>query len=216
MDVKTAIRSGDAGALRGLLAEDPSRANALIVWGDNRGDGNCILTHPLHYVCDMLFEGTLPMGRELPLIEALIEAGADLDFQRDGRRGKNDTPLIGAASLGAEEVGLRLLDAGARPERRGMFGETALHWAALLGEDRLAGRLMAGSDVNLRDEKYKSTPLGWAIHGWRNPPAGNRGRQREVVALLVGAGAEVEAEWLESEEVRGDVEMLAALRGGRP
>src|SRR5579863_3477288 len=194
MDVKAAIRTGDAGALRRLLVEDPSRANALIVWGDNdRGDNDCILTHPLHYVCDVLFEGTLLRGRELALIEALIEAGADLDFQRDGRRGKSDTPLIGAASLGAEEVGLRLLDAGARPELRGMFGETALHWAALLGEERLAGRLMAGSDVNLRDAKYSSTPLGWAIHGWRNPPAGDCGRQREVAALLVGAGAKVEA-----------------------
>src|ERR1022692_2577986 len=99
MDVKTAIRTGDAGALRRLLSEDSSRANALIPWGKN----DCIHTHPLHYVSDMLFEGILPKGKEIPLIEALIQAGADLDFQRNG---KGDTPLIGAASLGAEEVGL--------------------------------------------------------------------------------------------------------------
>jgi ankyrin repeat protein len=48
--------------------------------------------------------------------EALIEAGADLNFQKDG---KGDTPLIGAASLGAEDVGIRLLDAGANPLLRG-------------------------------------------------------------------------------------------------
>ena len=135
-DVKTAIEAGDATALRRILAEVPVRANELIRWGrDCR-----IATHPLHYVSDMLCNGVLPKGKELGLVEVLIQAGADLNFQKEGK----DTPLIGAASLGAEEVGLKLLDAGARPELRGGFGETALHWAALLGEDRLAGRPSAG------------------------------------------------------------------------
>ena len=97
-----------------------------------------------------------------------------------------------------------------------MFGETALHWAALLGENRLAAGLIPGSDLNLRDEKYDSPPLGWAIHGCYNAPAGNQGRQREVAALLVRAGARVEPEWLESEEVRADAAMLAALRMTAP
>jgi len=139
----------------------------------------------------------------------LIEAGADLDFQVDG---KGDTPLIGAASLGAEDVGLALLDAGAESQLRGIFGETALHWAAMLGEDRLVNRLVERSDLNLKDKKYNSPPLGWAIHGYFNPPAGNKGEQREVVALLVAAGARVESEWLESEQVRADAALLAALR----
>ena len=211
MDVKAAIRSGDAAALRRLLGEDASRANALIHWGKN----DCIHTHPLHFVSDMLFEGTLPRGKELPLIDALIEAGSDLDFQQEREDDKkSDTPLIGAASLTAEEVGLRLLDAGAKPELRGIFGETALHWAAFLGEDRLAARLIQGSDINLKDDKYHSPPLGWAIHGCYNAPAGDQGRQREVAALLVRAGAAVEPDWLESEEVRADAAMLAALRAG--
>jgi hypothetical protein len=201
MDMKTALLNGDVDALRQLLSEDSSRADELIRWGTNHR----VHTHPLHYVSDLLFEGKLSKGLELPLIDALIEAGSNLDFQRDGR---GDTPLIGAASLGAEEVGLRLLDAGAKSDLRGMFGETALHWAALLGEDRLAERLIAGADLNLKDEKYHSPPLGWAIHGWCNPPAGNKGRQREVASLLVAAGAKIEPEWLESE----DPAMLAALR----
>jgi len=204
MNVKTAIQNGDADALRSLLKDHPARANALIQWGAN----DSIETHPLHYVSDMLFEGKLQKGKELPLVEALVQAGADLDFQKNGR---GDTPLIGAASLGAEDVGIKLLDAGARPGPRGLFGETALHWSALLGQDRLAARLIEGSDLNLKDQKYKSPPLGWAIHGWSNPPAGNRGRQREVVALLVTAGAEIEPSWLESKDVRADSAMLAAL-----
>jgi uncharacterized protein len=213
MDVKTAIKTGDAEALRRLLREDRSRANALVPWGKN----DCILTHPLHYVSDMLFAGKLTRGNELPLIEALIEAGAHLNFQRDREDGKkSDTPLIGAASLGAEDVGLSLLAAGGRPELRGLFGETALHWAALLGEDRLAAALIAGSDVNLKDEKYHSSPLGWAIHGCYNAPAGNHGRQREVAALLVRAGATIEPGWLESDDVRADAAMVAELRAGSP
>lgn len=199
MDVKIAIESGDAAALRRLLRETPSGANEVIRWGKD-----ChITTHPLHYVSDMLFNGVLKHGNELPL----IESGADLNFQKEHK----DTPLIGAASLGAEEVGIRLLEAGARAELRGGFGETALHWAALLGEDKLTKELIEGADLDLRDEKYKSPPLGWAIHGWCEPPAGNRGRQREVIVLLVAAGARVEPEWLESERVRGNPAMLAAL-----
>jgi uncharacterized protein len=211
MDMKTAIRNGDADTLRRLLIEDSSRGNELLRWGEN----DCILTHPLHYVSDMLFEGTLQKGKELPLVEALVQAGADLDFQRNREDGKkSDTPLIGAASLAAEEVGLRLLDAGARPELRGFFGEIALHWAALLGEHRLAERLISGSDLDLKDEKYNSTPLGWAVYGRYNPPTGNQGKQCEVAALLVSEGATVEPEWLESEQVRADTAMLAALRAG--
>ena len=211
MDVKTAIRSGDAAALRQLLAEDSLCANELIRWGERMP----CFTHPLHFISDMLFGGTLPKGREIPLVDALLDAGADVDFQRsreDGKKG--DTPLIGAASLGAEDLALRLLAAGAKPQLRGLFGETALHWAAMLGEDRLAAELIRGSNVNLRDEKYNSPPLGWAIHGWCDPPAGNHGRQREVAALLVAAGSTVEREWLERNKVRADPEMLAALGRG--
>src|SRR4051812_19033836 len=111
MDVKTAIRNGDAVALRSLLAEDPGRANQFIEWGED-----CrIRTKPLHYVSDMLFEGTLERGREMPLIEALLQAGADCDYQAPN----GETALIGGASLGAEDVGLRLLEGGAEPDVRG-------------------------------------------------------------------------------------------------
>jgi hypothetical protein len=204
MDVKTAIRNGDAAALSTLLAEDASKANVLIRWGGDKR----ILTHPLHYVCDLLFQGELKRGVELPLIDALIHAGADLDFQRNG---KGDTPLIGAASLAAEDVGIRLLDAGANPKLRGIFSETALHWAALLGEDGLAKRLIPVSDLDLKDAQYLSPPLGWAVHGCYSSPNGNQGRQREVASLLVAAGATVEPDWLQSDHVRNDSAMLAAL-----
>src|SRR5215468_10797630 len=94
-DVKTAIQNGDAAALRRRLAWDRSLANALILWGNN----DCVRTHPLHYVSDMLFNGVLQRGKELALVDALLEAGVSVGFRKVG---KCETPLIGAASLGAE------------------------------------------------------------------------------------------------------------------
>ena len=64
----------------------------------------------------MLFAGTLQKGKELSLVEVLIQAGADLDVNKDG---ESETPLVGAASFGAEDVGIFLLDAGARPDPYG-------------------------------------------------------------------------------------------------
>jgi hypothetical protein len=107
----------------------------------------------------MLFEGTLRKGHELPLIDALMDAGADLDFQREREDGgKSDTPLIGAASLGTEEAGLRVLSVEARPELRGLFGETALHWIAA-GRGASGGGADCRFRLNLKDGKY--TPLRW-------------------------------------------------------
>lgn len=208
VDMKTAIQTGDVTALRGLLAEEPARANQLIEWGRERKHH----THPLHYVSDMLFDGTLQRGTEMPLIEALLEAGADCNYQAPN----GETPLIGAASLGAEDVGLRLLEAGAEPGARGVFIETALHWAANVGLDRLVARLIEkGSDMNLKDGRYNSTPLGWAVHGRFHSPPGSQGRHHQVAAILIAAGAKVEPEWLADEQIRADAGMLSALQGER-
>jgi ankyrin repeat protein len=94
---------------------------------------------------------------------------------------------------------------------RGLFGETALHWAALLGSDRLAERLIENVNPDLKDQNYKSSSLEWAVHGWCDPPAGNHGRQLEVVRLLVAAGATVEPEWMESEKIASSPAMLEVL-----
>ena len=206
MDVKSAIETGNASALRRVLEEDPTLANTLIVWG-NRCE---IRTHPLHYISDLLFEGKLQRGMEMPLVEALLAAGADCNHQATN----GETPLIGAASLGAEDVGLRLLDAGARPEMQGGFGETALHWAANLGLHRLVARLIeSGGDVHRRDARYNSSPLGWAVHGRFRSSWGSQEHFPAVVALLVRARATVEPEWLSDERIRADASILSALGG---
>jgi ankyrin repeat protein len=209
MDVKTAIETGDVMALRQLLVEDPTLADTRIRWGKE-----CqIQTHPLHYVSDMLFNGTLEKAKGVPLVDVLIDAGANVNFQQPGN---GETPLIGAASLGAEDVGVRLLTAGANPNLLGRFRETALHWAAIIGEDRLVGGLIErGAAVNVRDDKYKATPLEWALHGWGEPPSsGASGRYHQVVARLVAAGAHVDPAMLKLPKVLDDAAMLSALQNG--
>ena len=154
MDVRTALRRGDAEKLRQILSADPAQANALVAYGENCQK---LTHHPLHYISDLVFNGVLPKGKEMPLVEALLAAGSDVDF---GKGAKHETSLIGAASLGAEDVGLRLLDAGADPHARGNGGETALHWAALFGELRLVERLIEAQISN--SKTTNTTPRLWA------------------------------------------------------
>ncbi len=205
-DIKEAIHAGDVDRLRELLAADRSRANALIRWGKN----DCIGTHPLHYISDAIFEGILDRAKAVPLVDALLAAGSNVDFHEPG---KGETPLMGAASLGAEDVGLRLLDAGAAIGIHGLFDETPLHWAANMGLHRLVRRMIeAGADVNAEDRKFQSSPLGWALHGWmETPPEERRGQHDQVVRQLVAAGAQVKSEWLESKEIQARPEVVAAL-----
>jgi len=204
MHVKTAIEGGDVAALQRLLAANPGFVNTTIRWGKN----DEILTQPLHFVCDKVFDGTLPAERAVLLARALIEAGADIDNQ-------NGDPLNAAASLGATGVGLLLLDAGARPDLRGLFGETALHWAAITGNAVLVQHLLEkGAPVDVKDEKYQATPIGWALHGWNQPPPpGNHGRHGEAVVALVRAGAIVDPNWLAEAQARGQADVVHALRG---
>jgi ankyrin repeat protein len=160
----------------------------------------------------MLFDGTLERGKETQLIAALLAAGSDCNHQAPN----GETPLIGAASLAAEEAGLQLLDAGALPDLKGAFKETALHWAANLGLRRFVTRLIEkGADVDLKDARYNSPPIGWAIHGRYNAPRGSQGQHHEVVALLVRAGARLEPEWLVDERVSADPLMRSALGNAR-
>ena len=98
IDIKRAIEIGDAAALRELLIASPTRANELIHWGERKA----CFTHPLHFVSDMLFAGRLPKGKEVPLVDALLEAGAAVDFQRsreDGKKGETPSrPGTGTGS----------------------------------------------------------------------------------------------------------------------
>lgn len=59
-------------------------------------------------------------------------------------------------------------------------GATALHYASWMGQQETAAILLAhGADINLRDDSYTDTPLGWA----------NESRQPDMIDFLISNGA---------------------------
>jgi len=100
-------------------------------------------------------------------------------------------------------------------------GQTGLHWAAYGGHaDAVELLLKRGAAVDTKDGIHGGTPLGWALYAWADPPQQEtRDRYYDVVALLVGAGAKVDKDWLaedsdrpQVEKLRADARMVAALK----
>jgi hypothetical protein len=205
--LRTAIETADVTALRRLLSADPARANELIRWGE----GGKNVVPALHYVFDAVFQGLATQEQALELARSLLDAGVDPNqvYAKSG-----DTYLIAAASLGAERVGQYLVERGADIAQRGLFGATALHWAAYVGLEHLALALVeAGAELELRDTRYECTPLEWALHGWTAGTNGERERLPIVVRLLRERGARVPADASAALTTDSDAAMRAALLG---
>lgn len=183
--VKQAIEDGDAEGLARLVGADPALASAQVSWGP---DGKNRVP-PLHFVCDAVFRKLCDQRAGLAMAEVLIGAGVDVHevYAKSG-----DHFLIAAASLGAELVGVRLVEEGVDVHQRGLFGATALHWAAFMGLPDLVRSLCArGAPLELHDEKYDCTPLQWAVHAWTDGTNGFRERIPVACATLRRHGATV-------------------------
>ena len=100
-------------------------------------------------------------------------------------------------------------------------GQTGLHWAAWGAHvDTVRTLLAAGASVDIRDDRFGGTALGWALHAWSSHgPATDRGRYVDVARQLVAAGAVVDRAWLEqggrgvswADRLRSAPEMREAL-----
>lgn len=207
-DFRSFLAAGDVEKLRAVLEAEPARANATIRWYLNQWNES----DPLHFVADAVGHGWLTNGREGETATLLIEHGAAIE----GSAGR-ESPLIAAASLGAPRLARVLNDAGADPERTGLFGARALHWAAWTGEADIVAQLLARKvEVEPRCSEFGATPLYWAVHGYG--PQGPRAKKNQVQAArrLIEAGAKVEttnkqgrsARALAREGVRGDMSEL--------
>jgi ankyrin repeat protein len=120
---------------------------------------------------------------KLEQVKSMIESGSNLSAHR--RRGGPESPddhwpadsahilgdvlsdaMYAAARNGHTEVVEYLLDQGALVDAKGVFGATGLHWAAINGHRQTVELLIArGASLNIRDQRFDSTPEGWANEG---------------------------------------------------
>lgn len=120
---------------------------------------------------------------KLEEVKAIVASGADLSTHR--RRGAPESPddhwpadsahimrdvlsdaMFAAGRNGHTQVVELLLDSGAAIDAKGVFGATALHWAAMNGHRSTIELLVArGASLDIRDDRFDSTPEDWAREG---------------------------------------------------
>jgi ankyrin repeat protein len=179
------ISGTDYQQLREALVNNPALANEGVPLDDNPAKG-----HPLHRVCDAVFASKITDEQAIEIAKILLKFGGDIDGFK--LQGDNNTPLIAASSLNAEQLGIFYIDQGAdiyyAPKSD---GGTALHWACYCGKDKLVAKLIEkGANLNQTDTSYNSTPIGWAIHPILAKDSGNIHHQLQCVKLLLKAGAD--------------------------
>lgn len=174
------IEQGDVDGVRRALERHPTLANRTIHWHLNQDNQ----TDPLHYVCDCVGQGWLTNGREGEIAELLLAHGAAIE----GNEGR-ESPLIGAASLGADKVAAVLIKAGAELEATTLYQSRALHWAAWTGLSKAVEQLVAhGAELEVKDAEFGATPLYWAVHGY-GPHGPEKKDQVGAARILLAAGA---------------------------
>jgi hypothetical protein len=185
MSVRTLIAHKELSKLSEFLDQYPEAANEGLPYDEH----NLTKEHPLHRICDGVFNGTYSDGEAVEIATVFLEHGAKVDGYAlvEGK----DTPLVAAASLHAEKVGLLYIDWGATIAHRSLHGGTALHWAAWTGQDKLVQRLIdKKAAIDQRCIEFESTPLLWAVHGYVFGVLHNRHNQIACVRLLLDAGAD--------------------------
>ena len=133
------IGRGDIERARAMLAENPALA----------ADTNALGKQPLQYAV---------MYKQLEAMEALVEAGADVNAAD-----KTGMTALQAAVVYAWPEGIRWLFAhGADPEQRDHFGDLASHTAAIYGRGSVLD-VLADHGVSLTKPNNKGmTPLDLA------------------------------------------------------
>jgi len=175
----------DLAGLRKALAENPELANQGIPYDEQ----NLTKAHPLHRICDGVFSEVYSDSEAVEIAKIFLEFGANVDGfpSRPGQ----DSPLVAAASLNADKVALLYIDRGADISHAGTHGGTALHWAAWCGRDILVEKLIQKhADINKKCEDFKSTPLLWAINGYKFNGGKNIHNQIQCARILLQAGAD--------------------------
>jgi ankyrin repeat protein len=184
-EIKPLIDSRDLNALRSRLSQNPALANEGIPYDKH----NSAKAHPLHRICDGVGEKRYSDDEAVEMAKIFLEFGADINGGELVE--KKDTPLVAAASLGAEKVGILYIERGANIHHPGCHGGTAIHWAAWCGHDILVKRLISeGAAINKLCIDFRSTPLFWSIHGYKFGGVQNLHHQIECARIILEAGGD--------------------------
>ena len=186
LSIKKLIDNKDYEGLKHALSKNPNLSNEGIPLDDKVDSPTA---HPLHRICDGSFNGRYTTEEAAEMAKIFLEYGADVNGNVVAV--KQDTPLVAAASLDADEVALLYIDRGADIHHQGCSGGTALHWAAYRGRDKVVKRLIEeGAEINKKCIEFQATPLLWALHGLKEQLNRNVNHQLECIKLLVEAGAD--------------------------
>ncbi len=186
--IKNFIEQKDLDGLRLYLGSNPKLVNEGITIPF---DKVCMIkAHPLHRICDAVFAHKITDTEAVLLAQIFLDHGAHVDGDKDKGAG---TPIIAAASLRAELVGILYIDHGADIHYTYQNdGVTPLHWASFCGLDRLVNRLIeAGALVDLSDKNYQSTPLSWALHSMEMNDPKKVYNQLACIQILLRHGADI-------------------------
>lgn len=189
--LKIIIEKKNLAGLRRLLTNNPKLANEGITIPY---DSKCTSkAHPLHRICDAVFANKITDEESVEIAKIFISHGANIDGDKTTQN--KDTPLLAAASLHAEKLGIYYIENGADIYYSDKNdGATALHWAAYCGENKLVERLIQEkAQIDQRDTSYNSTPLGWAIEPLMDGDKFDTHHQVSCIKLLLKAGADITA-----------------------
>jgi hypothetical protein len=119
-------------------------------------------------------------------VERLLSQGsAIVDWTAD------EQVLIAHAARNNRTEAVRLmLECGLPVDTRGQHRATPLHWAAFHGNAEMTRAILRhGPPLELADNDFSGTPLGWAIHGSEHGWHVKTGDYASTVTLLLRAGA---------------------------
>jgi ankyrin repeat protein len=183
--MKKLIDHKDYQGIEQALANDPNLANEGLPYDSV----NTTKAHPLHRICDGVFSGTYTDAEGVQMAKIFLAHGANINGNQLVE--KQDTPLVAAASLLADQVAILYIENGADLNHAGCHGGTALHWAAWCGRDKVVKKLVQqGAEINTLCIDFKATPLFWAIHGLKNGGTSSSSNYLECVRILLQAGAD--------------------------
>ena len=183
--MKKLIDNKDLKGIEQALSNNPDLANEGIPY-DNV---NTTKAHPLHRICDGVFSGKYSDEDAVKMAKIFLENGANINGNELIE--KQDTPLLAAASLHADQVAIFYIENGADVNHAGCHGGTALHWAAWCGRDKVVRKLIEeGAEINKKCIDFKATPLFWAVHGLKNGGTNSVRDSLECIKILIQSGAD--------------------------